>query len=675
MSSSPSSISASPPLWRRKPVLVAALLLAVVAAYAVVRSRAKSQIQPTAYYEVKRGDFLISIVEGGNIEAVNEVVVRSEVEGTARIIYIVPEGTTVKKGDLLVELDSSSSQDAVNQQQINVEKAQFAVIQAEQQLEIQKSMVESEISDAELKLEFAKTDLEKFDKGEAAQLLRDAQIEITNVLENLKIAEEKLGWTEKLYEKGFETKANLDRDRLSVSQTKLRLEQAEKKLWMLEKFDLPKKRRTLEAAVEEAKEALERVKLQGQRRLAQYQADLQTQKSTLELSKNKLERDMRQLANTKIYAPQDGLVVYAGGGGDRRFSSESMIEEGAVVRYRQELIKLPDISEFKVTVKVHESHVNQLVRGQPAYVVLDAMPDRRFQGAVNRVAPLPDTSSRWANPNLKVYATEILILEPLPNVKPGVSARAEIIITNLKSVITVPIQCVTTRKGKQVVFRADNPTVPVPVTVGMYNTKFIEITSGLNEGDKILLSPPYDAQDKDLAGGILGKDEKAEGLTNAPMERLNRSGRENGFSNGDASAAEPGMGRGQRGQRGERGDRSADGAGAFGPGAGRNGDPAGRTGPDGGGAAFGPGGFGPGGQPGAGRTGPRFNREEMMKRFDTNGDGELDENEQAAMREAMRAFRRPGGTNAPAGFPGAGPRPDGGMRPEGFTAPRNDGSR
>ena len=652
MSGALTNSAPSTPFWRRKPVLAAVLLLAVLAAYAVARGRARNQMQPTAYFEVKRGDFLISIVEGGNIEAVNEVVVRSEVEGTARIIYIVPEGTTVKKGDLLVELDSSSSQDAVNQQQINVEKAQFAVIQAEQQLAIQKSMVESEISAAELKLEFARSDLEKFQKGEAAQLLRDAQIEITNVLESLKIAEEKLNWTEKLYEKGFETKANLDRDRLSVSQTKLRLEQAQKKLWMLENFDLPKKRRTLEAAVEDAKDDLERVKMQGQRRLAQYEADVQTQKSTLELSKKKLERDMRQLANTKIYAPNDGLVVYAGGGGDRRFSSESMVEEGAVVRYRQELIKLPDITEFKVTVKVHESHVNQLHRGQPAYVVLDAMPDRRFQGAVNRVAPLPDTSSRWANPNLKVYATEILILEPLPNVKPGVSARAEIIITNLKSVLTVPIQCVTTRKGKQVVFLANNPTVPVPVSVGMYNTKFIEITSGLKEGDRVLLSPPYDAQEKDLAGAILGKDEKAEGLTNAPLERLNRSAPENGAENGAGGFLEPGAGRG--GRSGERAGGSGDTAGA--------------------GGGFGPRGMGAAGQPGGAKGGPRFNREEMLKRFDTNGDGELDENEQAAMREAMRAFRRPGGTNAPAGFP-AGPQPDGGTRPGGFSAPRTDGSR
>ena len=109
---------------------------------------------------------------------------------------------------------------------------------------------------------------------------------------------------------------------------------------------------------------------------------------------------------------------------------------------------------MKLQVKIHESHINQVRSGQPAYVVLDSMPDQRFQGIVNRVAPLPDSQSRWGNPDLKVYATEILVTEKLPDVKPGVSARAEVVITNLANILTVPIQAVTTRKGKQVVFLA-----------------------------------------------------------------------------------------------------------------------------------------------------------------------------------------------------------------------------
>ncbi len=501
---------------RRRPVLSAIVGVVVVALAVILLTTSGPPAQSFSFFEVKRGDFLVSIVEGGTLEAVKEVEVRSEVEGTARIIYIVPEGSYAKKGELLVELDSSNSQDAVNVQQINVEKAQFSLVQAQQQLDIQKSTVESEIQTATLKVEFAGSDLEKFTKGQSLQAQRNAQIEITNVLENLEIAQERLDWSEKLYKEGFETKANLDKDRLSVSQTKLRLEQAQRALWMVETFDNPKSKRSLEASLQEAKENLDRVKLQGERKLAQFTADVESQKKTLELSETKLEREKKQLEATKIYAPQDGLVVYASAGGGH-FSSESMIEEGAVVRNRQAIIKLPDVAEMKLRVKIHESHINQVRLEQPAFVVLDSMPDRRFRGKVNKVAPLPDSQSRFGNPDLKVYATEILITDQLPNLKPGVSARAEIVVTNLTDTLSVPIQAVTTRKGKQVVFLASAPQEPVPVTVGMYNTKFIEISAGLKEGDQVLLAPPFDTQEKDLGGAIIADDETLPaGGTNPP---------------------------------------------------------------------------------------------------------------------------------------------------------------
>ncbi len=617
---------------RQRPLVTAAAGLIVVLLI-VLALRPGTDRKAVSYYEVKRGDFLISIVEGGTIEAVNEVVVRNEVEGTARIIYIVPEGTYVKKGDLLVELDSSSSLDSVNQQQINVEKAQFSLIQAQQQLEIQKSTVDSELSAARLKVEFAESDLKKYLDGEAKQNLRNAQIEITNVVESLQINKERLEWTEKLHAKGYETKANLDSHRLAVSQAELRLEQANRALWLLENFEAPKRKRTLESALEEAQEDYERVRLQGERKLAQASADVETQRKTLELNQAKLDRDKKQLEATKIHAPQDGLVVYStggGGGGGGRFSSESMIEEGAVVRNRQELIKLPDVSEMKLQVKIHESHINQIRSGLPAYVVLDSMPDQRFRGFVARVAPLPDSASRWGNPNLKVYATEVRITDRLPDVKPGVSARAEVVITNLSGVLTVPIQAVTTLSGQQVAYLAGNPPRPVPVNVGLYNQRFIEITSGLSEGDRILLSPPFDTQDKDLAGALMAKGDE---LPTVDSNQVSRAlAPRNGGERGGAGAAFP-RGAANTGTEVLGGERVAN------PGV----APSAQTGD-----------APRAGRPEGERGGIIPNREEMLKQFDTNGDGQLDETERAAMRERFGGGQRRRGTNAP---PAEAPRP------------------
>jgi HlyD family secretion protein len=592
---------------RQRPIVSAVIGGVLIVAVTAFLLRPSAPVQASSYYEVKRGDFLISIVEGGTLDAVEEVSIRNDVEGTARIIFIVPEGSYVKQGDLLVELDSSASQDAVNVQQIAVEKARFALIQAEQQLDIQRSTAESDLAAAELKVEFAASDWKKYQEGEALQLERNAQIEITNVVETLAIAEDRLEWTKKLYEQGFETKSTLDKDKLSVSQSKLKLEQAEKALEMLLKFDARKKRRELEAAHHEAVQNRERVKLQGDRIKAQYMADVATQKSTLELNKTKLERDMKQLAATKIHAPQDGLVVYStgGGGGGGRFSNESMIEEGAVVRNRQELIKFPDVSQMKLQVRIHESHINQVHVGQVAFIVLDSMPDQRLRGVVNKVGILPDGSSRWSNPNLKVYATEILVTDQLPDIKPGVSARAEVIITNLQDVLTVPIQAVSTRKGQQVVFLASAPTQPVKVSVGMYNTKFIEITSGLNDGDRVLLAPPFDPDEKDLGGAILADGEAVPAGATNKLKLPTR--KRDGNGNNRESSGRP------------RGGGDGGNLGASGNGPGTGGDPAG------------------GGRRG-GSGGSRTNFQEMLKQFDKNGDGQLDETERAAMRE-----RFPGG--------------------------------
>jgi HlyD family secretion protein len=606
-------------LIKRRPLLSAGIGAGVLLLGAALVHTSSKPAQAYSFYDVRRGDFLVSVVEGGALEAVNEVVIRNEVEGTARIIYIVPEGSNVQKDDLLVELDSSQAQDQVNLQEINVEKAQFSVKQADATLQIQKSIEDSNLQAASNRLEFAQTDLSKYIKGEAQQARRNAQIEITNVVETLVLAEDSYRWSDQLFTNGFETKSRLDQDRLKVDQTLLRLEQATNALWMVETFDIPKRQRELEAARDEARENLERAMLQADRRLSQAKADLETQKKTLDLSLTKLERDRKQLEAAKIYAPQDGLVVYATpSGGGRGFSSESMIEEGAVVRNRQELIKLPDVSAMKLTVKIHESHINQVRLGQPAYVVLDSMPDQRFKGHVNKVAPLPDTQSRFANPDLKVYATEVLVTDQLPDLKPGVSARAEIVITNLPGVLTVPMQAVTTRKGKQVVFLASAPLQPVPVSVGLYNSKFIEVTSGLREGDQVLLSPPFDTKEKDLGGSIIVEGEAVPSATNLPVGALSRaaSGNGNHRSSPRADAGDPGDAPGALAVADKAGDNGATAAAESALRGKRNGRRNGAAGE----------------APGDGRAAAQA----MLKRFDADGDSKLSDAELNALWVGQR---------------------------------------
>jgi HlyD family secretion protein len=504
-----------PAALRQRPALTGAAACALLALAVLLLRPSRPQGEATACHEVKRGDFTVSVVEGGTLSAVTEVSIRSEVEGIARIISIVPEGSYVKKGDLLVELDSASAQDQVNLQEINYERAKFGVQQSLAQLEIQKSATNSEYLAAQLKLKLARIDLEKYEQGQRTVDQVEASNKVVQAEAQLVVNTDTYRNSTNLASKGYETKQKVDGDRLTVLNSVNALIVASNSMWMLQQFDEVKQAETFKAQVLQSEQELDRVVSQNARRMAQCSADLISQSNTLLLSEQKLERDKKNLAATIIRAPQEGLVVYPVS--DSHFSSESLIEGGAIVRNRQELIKLPDLSRMKVIIKVHESHVNMIRPGLPAFVMLDSMPEERFRGVVERVAPLPDTQSRWGNPNLKVYNTEIYLTDTLPNVKPGVSAKAEVIVTNIADAISVPIQAIATYKGKPAAYvvKGGQPE-PRPVEVGMFNTRLIEITKGLSPGDQILLSPPFETREKDLAGGVLAEEEKARAATNAP---------------------------------------------------------------------------------------------------------------------------------------------------------------
>ena len=611
---------------RKRPVISAAVGAAVLLLLFLALRPSKTGTQATAYHQVRRGDFTVSVVEGGALAAVSEVSIRSEVEGTARIISIVPEGTYVKKGDLLIELDSAQAQDQVNLQQINYEKAVFAVEQARAQLEIMQSATNSDYLAADLKLKFAKIDLEKYEQGQRLVDFVEASNKVVAASAQYSVNLDTYRNSTNLAAKGFETKQKVDGDRLNVLNTANNLLVASNSIWMLETFDSVKMLAKLKADVLQAEQELERVVNQNARKMAQYEADLTTQENTLGLSKQKLERDKKNLAATRIYAPQEGLVVYAIN--DSHFSSESLIEGGAVVRNRQELIKLPDLSRMKVTVKVHESHVNMIRPGLPAFVMLDSRPDERFRGVVDRVAPLPDTQARWGNPNLKVYNTEVYLSDTLPNIKPGVSAKAEIIVTNIANTLSVPIQAIATYKGKPAayVLKGGKPE-PRPVEVGMFNTKFIEVTKGLAQGDRVLLAPPFETREKDLEGAVLAEEEKASAATNVPPRAA-------------PGPVVPGPGEPIVDAGGERKGKGLRRPGGFNPEAllaqfDKNGD--GKLDESEREAMRASLGERPGGEPGLGGTNsrPRLTEQERLSRFDKNGDGKLDDEERAAMRASF----------------------------------------
>lgn len=112
-------------------------------------------------FTLKRDDLPITVRENAELQALRETIVRSEVEGQATIIYIVPEGTLVKQGEKLVELDVSELIEKRANQAISVAKADAALTQAKKEKEILQKELSTKLNTALSNLRIADMELEK----------------------------------------------------------------------------------------------------------------------------------------------------------------------------------------------------------------------------------------------------------------------------------------------------------------------------------------------------------------------------------------------------------------------------------------------------------------------------------------------------------------------------------
>lgn len=448
------------------------------------------------YYDVKRDNLRISVVESGSLESGNSIDIKCWLEGRVQILKLVPEGTFVEKGDVLCELDASELVERRIAQEITFERAKATYIAAQKTHEILLSDGESNTKQAELDVYFARIDLKKYEEGDWPQLQATANANITIAEEELKRARDKSDWSQKLEAKGFITKQELEADQLAVTKREIDLNLAKTDLEVLEKYTREKERETYRSNVEEAEKALERVIKNVEREVVQSEADLKSKKATFELEQERLEKLDDQISKAKITAPQSGLLVYNNSTSSFGRSNSEPIEEGSTVRERQTIFKLPDVTNMIAKIKIHESAYDRVSEGLKAYVKVDAFADEVFPSRVKFVAPLPDSAQWWMNPDLKVYSAEVKLGGDTTRLKPGMSCSVEIEVDTLEDVLFVPIQSVF-RKGKTsfCYVKTAKGIVAKPVKVGLHNDKLIHIVEGLEEGDRVALAPPRGSED------------------------------------------------------------------------------------------------------------------------------------------------------------------------------------
>jgi multidrug efflux pump subunit AcrA (membrane-fusion protein) len=537
-----------PPKQRRLSwLIVSALVLVVYLVYAWF-SRETQEAEPIITANVIRGPLEVTVLEGGNLQSVESYQIKSEVQGSTKILSIVEEGYTitpedVEQGKVLVQLDAKELLDRQTEQELQYQNAVAKQIEAREQYDIQANQNESEIKAAQLAVKFARADLDKYlgadvakaildtvqkhddeaprqaaadDKleeaavtvpplpeinfqqyasleklsdGEARQQLRKLENELLLAESELVLAQAQLDGTKKLYEKQFVTKNDLDNDEMRLKRGTIQKDSAETSRDLFLRYEFPKQAEKLLADYLESLRKLERTQKLALSRLAQAEANLRAAEAQLALQTRKRNELRQQIEKCTIRATRPGLVIY----GDQRDSmrDENRIEEGAIVRERQVIITIPDMTRMALNCKIHEGFIRNVRKGQKARIRIDANPEIVLTGEVKQVAVLPNAQNRWLNPDLKVYETLIEIEQSYDWLKPGLSGQAEILVEHLDEALQVPLQAIYRENDESFCYVASGKGFERrKVETGLYNDRMIEIRNGLKEGERVRLRAP-----------------------------------------------------------------------------------------------------------------------------------------------------------------------------------------
>ena len=345
--------------------------------------------------------------------------------------------------------------------------------------------------------------IEALGDGEAKQKLRKFEDDLQVAKKELGQAQSTLEGTKRLFEKGFVTKIDRERDDIANENSRLKVQTAETARALFLKYEFPKSAEETLSKYAEAVRELSRARRAAISKLAQAEAKLKSSQSQYNIQGRQRKELYEQLDKCVMTAKKTGLVIYGGNREEMYYGGQERIREGATVREQQAIVTIPDMTKMSVRVKIHESYIKKVKKGQKVRITVEAFPDQILDGEVSSVGVLPDSQNRWLNPDMKVYLTTITITGSHEWLKPGMSAKVEVIVSRLENVVHVPIQAVSPADGKQFCYVANGSTPERRlVEIGELNDEFIEIKKGLKEGERVLLRPAEAPAEKD--------DEKAE---------------------------------------------------------------------------------------------------------------------------------------------------------------------
>lgn len=156
---------------------------------------------------------------------------------------------------------------------------------------------------------------------------------------------------------------------------------------------------------------------------------------------------------------------------------------GGIASSASPAMTVADVSKLKIDTSVSEYIVSDLNVGDSVDVHISTLGDETYKGIIEAISPAPSAGSL-------TYPIKISISDDTGKIKAGMFAEIRIVSSEKENTLCVPSDCVIMKNGTSVIVTLDKENIPKynDVTTGIDNGEYVEILSGIKEGDKIVIS-------------------------------------------------------------------------------------------------------------------------------------------------------------------------------------------
>ena len=425
----------------RKALLPPGLLLALALALALAIPGSGQDDPQPALLPVRRGDLEVVLRLEGNLAPFKDRSIKSPNWGSIR--SMAPNGSRVKRGQVVLELDSERLEERLRDHAADVAVRGAELQQAQQEAEKsrRRAVLQHEAAKLNHALERAKyrelkarpTDREMIDARSSVHLAREL---VKSSAEACKLVGELV---ESGYAPGEELRtAELDlvKARADLAGAMANLESVSAGASITEMQEAAFRVNQAQLSERTSRKNIARIKEMTDTRLDRVQR-------LLEREKQKLKQVQRQVHQYRVVAPSDGVVLYAKHRWGGTWQPGQHVWQGATI------MSIPNISRMKMIVQIPADWVRKMnVRDRPAArVSVEAIPGKTFKARLTRISTVgrdefeqldPSTAGKLGRAERQVFEAEIELTDKDPRLKPGFGAEAEIIVRRLKGVLILP---------------------------------------------------------------------------------------------------------------------------------------------------------------------------------------------------------------------------------------------